>query len=76
MSGLIGCGHGTWACHLQPVYETKQPCPVSAGLFQRNLAIPMHAELSMDQVERVAEVLRTALRAHTHPHRTQEGWHE
>jgi dTDP-4-amino-4,6-dideoxygalactose transaminase len=60
----IGCGHGTWACHLQPVYETKQPCPVSADLFQRQLAIPMHAELSMNQVERVAEALRIALRAH------------
>jgi dTDP-4-amino-4,6-dideoxygalactose transaminase len=66
----IGSGHGTWACHLQPVYETKQRCPVSADLFQRNLAIPMHAELSMDQVERVAEVLRIALRAHARPDRT------
>jgi dTDP-4-amino-4,6-dideoxygalactose transaminase len=61
----IGCGHGAWACHLQPVYETKQRCPVSADLFQRNLTIPMHAELSMDQVERVAEVLRTSVRART-----------
>ncbi|SCL32314.1 dTDP-4-amino-4,6-dideoxygalactose transaminase [Micromonospora pallida] len=61
----IGCGHGTWACHLQPVYETKQSCPVSADLFQRNLAIPMHAELSTDQLERVTEVLRTALQAHS-----------
>ncbi|BCB91832.1 DegT/DnrJ/EryC1/StrS family aminotransferase [Phytohabitans suffuscus] len=60
----VGCGHGTWACHLQPVYETKQTCPVSADLFRRNLAIPMHAELTMDQVERVADVLRGALRAH------------
>jgi dTDP-4-amino-4,6-dideoxygalactose transaminase len=72
----IGCGHGTWACHLQPIYETKQPCPVSADLFQRNLAIPMHAELTTNQVERVAETLRTALRTHTHPHRTQAGQHE
>jgi dTDP-4-amino-4,6-dideoxygalactose transaminase len=69
----IGCGHGTWACHLQPVYETKQPCPVSADLFQRQLAIPMHAELSMNQVERVAETLRIALRTHARPHRTQGG---
>lgn len=61
----IGCGHGAWACHLQPVYETKQRCPVSADLFQRNLTIPMHAELSVDQVERVAEVLRTSVRART-----------
>ena len=64
----VGCGHGTWACHLQPVYETKQSCPVSADLFARNLAIPMHAELGMDQVERVVEVLRSAVRAHARPH--------
>jgi dTDP-4-amino-4,6-dideoxygalactose transaminase len=63
----IGCGHGTWACHLQPVYEAKQTCPVSADLFQRNLAIPMHAELSTDQAERVADALRGALRAHARP---------
>ncbi|WP_374202987.1 DegT/DnrJ/EryC1/StrS family aminotransferase [Saccharothrix sp. S26] len=60
----IGCGHGTWASHLQPVYEAKQQCPTSADLFQRQLAIPMHAELRMDQVERVVGALRTALRAH------------
>ncbi|WP_405791550.1 DegT/DnrJ/EryC1/StrS family aminotransferase [Streptomyces sp. NBC_01506] len=60
----IGCGHGAWATHLQPVFATKHTCPVSADLFRRTLAIPMHAELSMDQVERVVRVLRTALRAH------------
>jgi dTDP-4-amino-4,6-dideoxygalactose transaminase len=66
----IGCGHGTWACHLQPVYETKQQCPVSADLFARQLAIPMHAELGMNQVERVAEILRDTLRTHARPNRT------
>jgi dTDP-4-amino-4,6-dideoxygalactose transaminase len=60
----IGCGHGTWATHLQPVYETKQQCPVSADLFQRNLAIPMHAELTLSQVERVVETLRPAVRTY------------
>lgn len=69
----LGCGHGTWACHLQPVYKTKQRCPVSADLFQRTLAIPMHAELTMNQVERVAEVLRTALRTRARPRRTRQG---
>ncbi|AZM48666.1 pyridoxal phosphate-dependent aminotransferase [Streptomyces sp. WAC 06738] len=58
----IGCGHGTWASHLQPAYETDQTCPVSADLSQRQLAIPMHAELSVDQAERVVEALRAALR--------------
>jgi dTDP-4-amino-4,6-dideoxygalactose transaminase len=65
----IGCGHGTWACHLQPIYETKQPCQVSGDLFQRTLAIPMHVELTTNQVERVAEILRTALRTHARPQR-------
>jgi len=60
----IGCGHGTWACHLQPVYETKQTCPVSADLFARNLAVPMHAELRPGQVDRVVTALRDALRSH------------
>ncbi|MDG4809530.1 DegT/DnrJ/EryC1/StrS family aminotransferase [Micromonospora sp. WMMD1120] len=63
----IGSGHGTWATHLQPVFETKQSCPVSADLFARNLAIPMHAELELDQVERVATALRSALRANARP---------
>ncbi|WP_333770821.1 DegT/DnrJ/EryC1/StrS family aminotransferase [Streptomyces sp. IBSBF 2435] len=65
----IGCGHGTWASHLQPVYRTKQTCPVSADLFRRQLAIPMHAELTVDQAERVVTSLRAALRNNTGPHR-------
>lgn len=60
----IGAGHGTWASHLQPVFESKQTCPVSADLFRRNLAIPMHAELSPEQVERVVAGLRAAVRTH------------
>ncbi|MFD3701041.1 DegT/DnrJ/EryC1/StrS family aminotransferase [Streptomyces sp. NPDC058646] len=59
----IGSLHGTWASHLQPAFRSKQVCPVSADLFRRNLGIPMHAELTMSQVERVAETVRTALRA-------------
>lgn len=60
----IGCGHGTWATHLQPVFASGQTCPVSADLFRRNLAIPMHAELTPGQTERVAHALRGAVRAH------------
>ncbi|MFI6350266.1 DegT/DnrJ/EryC1/StrS family aminotransferase [Streptomyces sp. NPDC050560] len=60
----IGCGHGTFATHVQPVFKSKQTCPVSAELFRRHLAIPMHAELGTSQVERVAEALRGAVRAH------------
>ncbi|WP_327288710.1 DegT/DnrJ/EryC1/StrS family aminotransferase [Streptomyces sp. NBC_01198] len=65
----IGCGHGTWASHLQPVYESKQSCPVSADLFRRQLAIPMHAELTVDHAEQVAHALRAAVRGHADPRR-------
>jgi dTDP-4-amino-4,6-dideoxygalactose transaminase len=61
----IGCGHGTWATHLQPVFASDQRCPVSADLFARTLAIPMHAELSPGQVEQVAAALISAVQAHT-----------
>lgn len=69
----IGCGHGTWASHLQPVYEAKHSCPVSADLFQRHLAIPMHAELTMPQTERVADALRSALRGNARRKRRPAG---
>ncbi|KKD02327.1 DegT/DnrJ/EryC1/StrS family aminotransferase, partial [Streptomyces sp. WM6386] len=69
----IGTLHGTWANHVQPAFNAQQVCPVSADLFQRNLGIPMHAELTMSQVERVCEVLRTALRTHARPARTLKG---
>ena len=59
----IGCGHGTWATHLEPVFSSKQTCPVSADFFRRGLAIPMHAELRVDQAERVVTALREAVRA-------------
>ncbi len=59
----VQCTFGTYASHLQPVYGTTDPCPVSADLFRRHLAIPMHANLTAADVERVAATLRTAVLA-------------
>jgi perosamine synthetase len=50
----IGCNFGTYASHVQPLYGEQKPLPVSADLFQRHIAIPMHANLTDDEVERVA----------------------
>jgi perosamine synthetase len=54
----VQCNFGTYASHLQPVYGATTECPVSADLFRRHLAIPMHANLTESQVERVASVVR------------------
>jgi len=64
----IQCNFGTYASHLQPVYRQRRACPVSADLFRRHLAIPMHANLTEDEVGRVASVLLAAVNDTTHHH--------
>lgn len=54
----VGCNFGTYASHLQPVYGATNACPISTGLFARHLAIPMHANLTDDDIEYVATTLR------------------
>lgn len=53
----VQCTFGTYASHVQPLYGQTDPCPVSADLFARHLAIPMHANLTDAQVETVAATL-------------------
>jgi perosamine synthetase len=52
---------GTFASHLQPVYGERPPCPTSAELFARHLAIPMHPGLSDDEIDFVVERVRAVL---------------
>jgi perosamine synthetase len=59
----VQCNFGTYASHLQPVYGATTACPVSADLFRRHLAIPMHANLTEAEVDRVASTLRDAVLA-------------
>ena len=57
----IGCNIGTYASHLQPIYASSGVaplrCPTSARLFRQHLALPLHAELSDDDVDHVVAVL-------------------
>lgn len=57
----VGCNFGTYASHVQPLYGQTEPCPVSADLFQRHIAIPMHANLDQDDVEYVAQVVQDVI---------------
>ncbi len=57
----IQCNIGTYASHLQPIYGDQKPCPVSADIFRRHLAIPMHANLTEAQIETVAAGVRAAV---------------
>ncbi|MEQ1735399.1 MAG: DegT/DnrJ/EryC1/StrS family aminotransferase [Rhodoglobus sp.] len=57
----VQCNFGTYASHVQPVYGGGQHLEVSADLFVRHLAIPMHGNLTDSQVDRVVETLALAL---------------
>ncbi len=54
----VQCNFGTYASHVQPLYSSTSACPVSADVFARHLAIPMHANLTDAQVETVAAAVR------------------
>lgn len=54
----IGCNIGTYAMHRQEVYGSSMTkCPVSDRLFRQHLALPMYADLSDAQQDRVVETL-------------------
>lgn len=52
---------GTYASHLQPVYRSKQKCPVSKCLAERTIALPFYYSMTVDEVERLGKALRKAL---------------
>ncbi|WP_404431805.1 DegT/DnrJ/EryC1/StrS family aminotransferase [Microbacterium lacus] len=60
-SNGVQCNFGTYASHVQPVYGFEGHLPVSANLWMRHLAIPMHANLAEADVDRVVEVLAEAV---------------
>lgn len=57
----VGCNFGTYASHLQPLYGGQAALPVSADIFARHIAIPMHANLTEDDITYVADTLRTVV---------------
>lgn len=57
----VQCTFGTYALHRQPVYGDQPVCEVSAALFERQVAIPMHSGLSDADVERVAAAVHAAV---------------
>ncbi|MGN6197337.1 DegT/DnrJ/EryC1/StrS family aminotransferase [Humibacter sp.] len=59
----VGCNFGTYASHVQPLYGDQPDLPVSRRLFDRHLAIPMHANLADDDIEYVATTVRDVVSA-------------
>jgi dTDP-4-amino-4,6-dideoxygalactose transaminase len=61
----IGSNIGTYALHREPVYDAPADCPTSDQLFRRHLALPMYADLTDADQDRVVAALREVLTAGT-----------
>jgi len=57
----IGAQIGTYALHREPVYAAPADCPTSELLFRRHLALPMYADLTDADQDRVVDTLREVL---------------
>ncbi len=57
----IGSNFGTYSCHVQPVYDSQQVCPVSEWLSRSQIALPMHSELTDDDLDWVAFCVEEAM---------------
>jgi dTDP-4-amino-4,6-dideoxygalactose transaminase len=52
---------GTYASHIQPVYNSNQKCPNSLEIFNRSLALPMYYTLKEEDINMAAAYLKKAL---------------
>ena len=57
----IGSTIGTYALHREAVYDAPADCPVSDGLFRRHLALPMYADLTDADQDRVVTTVREVM---------------
>ena len=53
---------GTYASHIQPIYQSKDRCPNSLDVFNRALALPMYYGLTEQNIDMVANNLKKILR--------------
>lgn len=49
---------GTYASHVQPVYRSKDRCPVSLDIFNRAIALPFYYTLRESDIEGMASTLK------------------
>ncbi|RJS85716.1 DegT/DnrJ/EryC1/StrS family aminotransferase [Methanophagales archaeon] len=52
---------GTYASHIQPVYNSKDKCPNSLEIFNRSLALPIYYMLGEEDIDMAAMHLKKVL---------------
>lgn len=52
---------GTYSCHIQPVYRSRDKCPRSFNVYNRALALPMYFGLREEDIDISAEALQKSI---------------
>ena len=52
---------GTYASHIQPVYNSNDRCPISLDIFKRSLALPMYYQMKEEDIDAVIESLKKVM---------------
>lgn len=52
---------GTYASHIQPVYNSNQKCPNSLDIFNMSLALPMYYMLKEEEIDVAVALLKKAV---------------
>lgn len=52
---------GTYASHIQPVYDFKGKCPNSLEIYNKSLALPMYYILEENDIDTVASALKNVM---------------
>ena len=52
---------GTYASHAQPVYKSKDRCPVSLDLYRRSLALPMYYSLTLEEIDKAVNIIEETI---------------
>ena len=52
---------GTYASHIQPVYQSQDKCPASLEIYNRALALPIYYSLKEEEITEIAKNLKNIL---------------
>jgi len=53
---------GTYSSCIQPVYKSKDKCPISEDIFNRALALPLYYTLTENDIDNMINILKVELR--------------
>jgi dTDP-4-amino-4,6-dideoxygalactose transaminase len=56
---------GTYASQMQPVYNSKDKCPVSMQLFDQAIALPIYSKLIGPEIEEMASKIQRTIKGMT-----------